>query len=331
MLPHFRKLQEAILGTHGYKAHENYDPIWRHIRVPEAFSCVRMQRAFWKRLKCAAAIYQVQPKSALFKLPALQNPDVRKWMSEVFPVDLKRLKDSEKSHLISQEFRTNHCDYLLKSLMSCQPKFQTLKHFPSHNPMTITFYHLVYHGTHENSADEATPDASDIAIGGGACDTAARKIIGPGCDEKDCQAPGFEEKRAAFKRNYHKSSKENDLEAGLDESGKRSHKKGKRASLKHKGSRKRKERRKIQEAVADPSSTSYKDVTNEYLERLLKILTELRPNGGETDTEAGSEAESEGGGDEEEDASSSAECHLQHTVGSSNDDSGSEDADEQHW
>jgi hypothetical protein len=41
--------------------------------------------------QCAAAIYQVQPKSALFKPPALQNTDVRKWMSEVLPVDLKRL------------------------------------------------------------------------------------------------------------------------------------------------------------------------------------------------------------------------------------------------
>lgn len=28
---------QAILGTHGYKAHENYDPVWRHVRVPEAF------------------------------------------------------------------------------------------------------------------------------------------------------------------------------------------------------------------------------------------------------------------------------------------------------
>ncbi|KAJ7290789.1 hypothetical protein C8J57DRAFT_1612073 [Mycena rebaudengoi] len=27
----------AILGTHGYKVHENYDPIWRHVRVPEPF------------------------------------------------------------------------------------------------------------------------------------------------------------------------------------------------------------------------------------------------------------------------------------------------------
>ncbi|KAJ7234260.1 hypothetical protein C8J57DRAFT_1531801 [Mycena rebaudengoi] len=91
----------AILGTHGYKFHENYDPIWRHVRVPEPSSpsCARMQSAFLKRSKCAAAIYQVQPKSALFKLPVLQNPDVRKWMSEVFPVDLKQLQDSEKEPL----------------------------------------------------------------------------------------------------------------------------------------------------------------------------------------------------------------------------------------
>ncbi|KAJ6450568.1 hypothetical protein C8R47DRAFT_1189292 [Mycena vitilis] len=27
----------AILGTHGYKVHENYDPVWRHVRVPEGF------------------------------------------------------------------------------------------------------------------------------------------------------------------------------------------------------------------------------------------------------------------------------------------------------
>jgi hypothetical protein len=29
----------------------------------------------------------------------LQNPDVRNWMSEVFPLDLKRLKDSKKEPL----------------------------------------------------------------------------------------------------------------------------------------------------------------------------------------------------------------------------------------
>jgi hypothetical protein len=28
---------QAILGAHGYKVHEVYDPIWRHVRVPEPF------------------------------------------------------------------------------------------------------------------------------------------------------------------------------------------------------------------------------------------------------------------------------------------------------
>lgn len=27
----------AILGAHGYKAHEVYDPVWRHVHVPEPF------------------------------------------------------------------------------------------------------------------------------------------------------------------------------------------------------------------------------------------------------------------------------------------------------
>ncbi|KAJ7237509.1 hypothetical protein C8J57DRAFT_1247075 [Mycena rebaudengoi] len=105
--------------------HENYDPIWRHVHVPEAFLSRMCPNAesilekiegtnnltgasnYWQMLielrpykfQCAAAIYQVQPKSALFKLLALQNPDVRNWMSSVFPVDLKRLKDSEKEPL----------------------------------------------------------------------------------------------------------------------------------------------------------------------------------------------------------------------------------------
>ena len=28
---------KAILATHGFKVHENYDPLWRHVRVPDAF------------------------------------------------------------------------------------------------------------------------------------------------------------------------------------------------------------------------------------------------------------------------------------------------------
>ncbi|KAJ7268279.1 hypothetical protein C8J57DRAFT_1227995 [Mycena rebaudengoi] len=90
--------KNAILGTHGYKVHENYDPIWCHVRDPEPFLSRKCPNAE-SILKKIDAIYQVQPKSALFKLPALQNPDVRNWMSSVFPVDLKRLNDSEKEPL----------------------------------------------------------------------------------------------------------------------------------------------------------------------------------------------------------------------------------------
>ncbi|KAJ7232353.1 hypothetical protein C8J57DRAFT_1383741 [Mycena rebaudengoi] len=104
----------AILGTHGYKVHENYEPIWRHVRVPEPFlslMCPDAERILekiegTKNLTRASNYWQMvielrlyMFQSALFKLPALQNPDVRKWMSGIFPVDLKRLQDSEKEPL----------------------------------------------------------------------------------------------------------------------------------------------------------------------------------------------------------------------------------------
>ncbi|KAJ7252582.1 hypothetical protein C8J57DRAFT_1351069 [Mycena rebaudengoi] len=209
----------AILGTHGYKVHENYDPIWRHVRVPEPFLSLMCPDAehilekiegtknltgasnYWQMViglrpymfqigrplhfsfhsyrlifQCAAAIYQVQSKSALFKLPALQNPDVRKWMSEVFPVDLKRLQDSEKEpldlariqnealrlsleevrvRLVQQTRILERMEQKLKRrtalfspakgysnpLMCVQPKFQMLKHFPSHK---LTIIHSLF-------------------------------------------------------------------------------------------------------------------------------------------------------------------------------------------
>jgi hypothetical protein len=28
---------QAILGAHGFKAHEVYDPVWHHVHVPEQF------------------------------------------------------------------------------------------------------------------------------------------------------------------------------------------------------------------------------------------------------------------------------------------------------
>ncbi|KAJ7934937.1 hypothetical protein B0H13DRAFT_1854643 [Mycena leptocephala] len=85
MCPDAESILEKIEGTQNLTGASNYWQMVIELR-PYMF-------------QCAAAISQVQPKSALFKLPALQNPDVRKWMSEVIPVDLKRLKDSEKEPL----------------------------------------------------------------------------------------------------------------------------------------------------------------------------------------------------------------------------------------
>ncbi|KAJ7238034.1 hypothetical protein C8J57DRAFT_1246766 [Mycena rebaudengoi] len=96
MLLRFRKMRSSEHMATRYTT--NYDPIWCHVRDPESFLSRKCPNAE-SILEKIEAIYQVQPKSALFKLPALQNPDVRNWMSSVFPVDLKRLKDSEKEPL----------------------------------------------------------------------------------------------------------------------------------------------------------------------------------------------------------------------------------------
>ncbi|KAJ7261650.1 hypothetical protein C8J57DRAFT_1232499 [Mycena rebaudengoi] len=117
MLLRFRKMQSSEHMATRYTKIMIPSGVMSVIRNPSSLASVRMQRAFLKRSKVQktslgrqtngkwllsfvhTAIYQVQPKSALFKLPALQNPDVRNWMSSVFPVDLKRLKDSEKEPL----------------------------------------------------------------------------------------------------------------------------------------------------------------------------------------------------------------------------------------
>ena len=41
-----------------------------------------------KIYQCAAAIYQVRPNSALFKLPVLIRADVQEWMKTTYPADL---------------------------------------------------------------------------------------------------------------------------------------------------------------------------------------------------------------------------------------------------
>ncbi|KAJ7930277.1 hypothetical protein B0H13DRAFT_1858907 [Mycena leptocephala] len=76
MCPDAESILEKIEGTQNLTGASNYWQMVIELR-PYMF-------------QCAAAIYQVQTQSALFKLPALQNPDVRKWMSEVFEQKLER-------------------------------------------------------------------------------------------------------------------------------------------------------------------------------------------------------------------------------------------------
>ncbi|KAJ7756085.1 hypothetical protein DFH07DRAFT_1027777 [Mycena maculata] len=112
------KLGWAILGAAGYQVDEPYDPIWRHVRVPEAFLqliCPMAEEIYasvagkenlsgaanhwlmvmelWEYLfQCGAAIWQIHPDSALFRLPAFQVQDVRNWMSNGYPPALSVLQ-----------------------------------------------------------------------------------------------------------------------------------------------------------------------------------------------------------------------------------------------
>ncbi|KAH9939892.1 hypothetical protein B0H21DRAFT_812429 [Amylocystis lapponica] len=108
----------AILGCHGYKAHEVYDPIWRKVPVPSQFliqMCPMAEKIiakvegqanlvgttkFWEMVvtlrpfmfQCAAALFEVVPQSSLFRLPALVLPEVRQWMKVEFQTQLTLLK-----------------------------------------------------------------------------------------------------------------------------------------------------------------------------------------------------------------------------------------------
>ncbi|KAJ6548089.1 hypothetical protein B0H10DRAFT_2170043 [Mycena sp. CBHHK59/15] len=100
--------KKAILGAAGYQAEETYDPVWRHVHVPEQFLWLICPNAeeihesiankanlsgaanYW--LMCGAAIFQKCPKSALFRLPAFENDDVRNWMKTTFPAELSLLQ-----------------------------------------------------------------------------------------------------------------------------------------------------------------------------------------------------------------------------------------------
>ncbi|KAJ7771090.1 hypothetical protein DFH07DRAFT_953710 [Mycena maculata] len=110
----------AILGAAGYQSDEPYDPLWRHVRVPEQFLrlvCPMAEEVYasiagkenlsgaanhWLMVielreylfQCGAAIWQIEPQSALFRLPAFQNQDVRHWMTSGYPSTLSGLQAS---------------------------------------------------------------------------------------------------------------------------------------------------------------------------------------------------------------------------------------------
>ncbi|KAF6752308.1 hypothetical protein DFP72DRAFT_815521, partial [Ephemerocybe angulata] len=106
--------KSAILAAHGFKACEPYNPVWTNVRVPEQFLALVCPMAesiaesvrgeenkqgttyFWDMIaslrpylfQSAAVIFKMCPKSPLFKLPALANPDVQAWMKTTFQDEL---------------------------------------------------------------------------------------------------------------------------------------------------------------------------------------------------------------------------------------------------
>ncbi|PPQ75836.1 hypothetical protein CVT26_001130 [Gymnopilus dilepis] len=136
--------KEGILGAHGYKSHEVYDPVWRHVHVPEQFLQLVCPMAegiyeeivgkanlsgaanYWSMImtmrpylfQCAAAIFQICPESALFRLPALDNPDVKNWMKSSFPTDFTLLKAKEGSPVDLQRLQNQVLQQSLEEMRS---------------------------------------------------------------------------------------------------------------------------------------------------------------------------------------------------------------------
>ncbi|KAJ7916427.1 hypothetical protein B0H13DRAFT_2449107 [Mycena leptocephala] len=115
--------KKAILGAAGFKVEETYDPVWTRVHVPQQFLQLICPKAesirdeianranlsgafnYWQMVidlrpyafQCAAAIFQKCPKSALFRLPAFSDTDVRNWMQSTFPSELSLLQAKEGS------------------------------------------------------------------------------------------------------------------------------------------------------------------------------------------------------------------------------------------
>ncbi|PPQ79199.1 hypothetical protein CVT24_012739, partial [Panaeolus cyanescens] len=132
--------KEAILGAHGFKTHEPYDPVWRRVHVPDQFlhlvcpmaeeihdSIVNRQNLngaanYWKMVidlrpylfQSGAAIYQLVPESPLFRLPALANTDVQNWMKHEFPNQLALLKASAGDPISTERIQNAELQRILQ-------------------------------------------------------------------------------------------------------------------------------------------------------------------------------------------------------------------------
>ncbi|KAF8185814.1 hypothetical protein K438DRAFT_2154636 [Mycena galopus ATCC 62051] len=95
----------ALPRKASYRADEVYDPIWRNVRVPEAFLKL-----------CGAALLQKCPNSIIFKLPALANRHVQNWMKTDFPTQLSVLQASIGNPIDFARIESDHLRIALEEL-----------------------------------------------------------------------------------------------------------------------------------------------------------------------------------------------------------------------
>ncbi|KAJ7098524.1 hypothetical protein B0H15DRAFT_945042 [Mycena belliarum] len=139
----------AILAAAGYRADEQYDPIWRHVRVPEPFLVLVCPVAeeilesvagkpnlsgtanHWQMIidlrpyffQCGAAVYQKWPKSSIFRLPAFRDPDVLNWMKATYPSELSVLQANAGNPVDLERIQNTHLRVALeevRNLLSTQ-------------------------------------------------------------------------------------------------------------------------------------------------------------------------------------------------------------------
>ncbi|KAJ7463292.1 hypothetical protein FB451DRAFT_464369 [Mycena latifolia] len=139
----------AILVAAGYRVDEQYDPIWRHVRVPERFLLLVCPIAeeilesvagkpnlsgttnHWQMIidlrpylfQCGAAIYQKWPQSSIFRLPAFHDSDVLNWMKTTFPSELAVLQANAGNPVDLERIQNTHLRVALeevRNLLSTQ-------------------------------------------------------------------------------------------------------------------------------------------------------------------------------------------------------------------